>query len=60
MVSNTLNAFRIKIIFKLRLFFSSTCGFSCLYMCGLGGGFHSVIMQQPDVPKMLGWTERYI
>lgn len=29
MVSNTLDALRTKIIFKLRLFFSSTCGFSC-------------------------------
>lgn len=60
MVSNALNALRIKTILKLKLFFSSTCGFSCLYMCGLDVGFHSVIMQEPDVPKMLRWMERYI
>lgn len=34
--------------------------FLMLCMCGLDFGFHSVIMQQSDVPKMLCWTERYI
>lgn len=29
-------------------------------MCGLDLGFHAVIMQHPDVPKMLCWRERDI
>ena len=29
-------------------------------MCGLVLGFHSVIMQHPDVPKMLCWRKRHI